>query len=84
MSENGDEILTTAPEEHVANCVKAVGDYRGQKIGKWEAVSRISTAIQSANVSTDSEQRTGLCMGLGQASYFSSPKPGLRPGVESC
>jgi hypothetical protein len=52
------EDSTATPEDHIAICVKAVIDYRGQEIGKWEAISRILGAIESTASSTDIEQRT--------------------------
>src|ERR1700729_1248273 len=45
-------------EEHVANCLKAIEDYRGQNISKWEAITQISTTIQSVTASTDNKQRS--------------------------
>lgn len=62
---HGADTLTTIPEgsavtpqDHIAICVKAVVNYRGQEIGKWEAISQILGAIQLTTASMDSEQRT--------------------------
>ena len=48
----------SAEGELAADCIKAVEDYRGENISKWEAVSQISAALRSATVSTDIEQRS--------------------------
>ena len=62
MSEHGNQIenQTETPNQggHIADCLKAIEDYRGQSISKWEAVTKISTAIQSTTPSTDNEQRS--------------------------
>jgi hypothetical protein len=58
MSEHGNQSETPNQEEHVSDCLKAIEDYRGQNISKWEAISQISAAIQSATASTDNEQRS--------------------------
>jgi hypothetical protein len=58
MNQNESQIGTPSPGEGVANCLKAVEDYRGNHISKWEAVSQIATAIGSDTASTDDEQRT--------------------------
>ena len=61
MSQDGHHGSRTGspiPNESVANCLKAVESYRGQNISKWEAITRIASAIQSATASTDDEQRT--------------------------
>ena len=54
------EIQTETPnqERHIANCLKAIKNYRGKNISKWEAITQISTAIQSATASMDNEQRS--------------------------
>ena len=39
------------------DCVKAIDNYRGENISKWEAVSQISATIQSATASMDIGQR---------------------------
>jgi hypothetical protein len=56
MSEHEDQTEPPTEEDHVVDCIKAVDDYRGQNISKWEAVSQISAAIRSATASTDNEQ----------------------------
>ena len=57
MSENEDQTGSHNEEEHVDECIKAVNDHREQHINKQEAVTQISTAIQSATASTDNEQQ---------------------------
>ena len=57
MSEHEDQVESPSQEEHVSNCIKAINDYRGQNISKWEAITQISSALQSATASTDNEQR---------------------------
>jgi hypothetical protein len=54
---NEDQTGSLNEEEHVDKCIKAVNDYREQHINKWEAVTQISTAIQSATASMDNEQQ---------------------------
>ena len=49
---------TPNQEGHVANRLKAIEDYRGQSISKWEAISQICTAIWSTTASTDNKQRS--------------------------
>jgi len=58
MSEHGNETQTSTQDELVANCIRSVDDYRGQRINKWEAITRISAVIQSSTASTDIKQRT--------------------------
>ena len=58
MSEHGNQTETPNQEGHVADCLKAIEDYKGQSISKWEAITQISTAIRSATASTDNEQRS--------------------------
>src|SRR6202167_2367778 len=58
MSQHGSQIGSPVPDENIDNCLKAVEDYRSQDITKWEAITQISTAIQSATASTDNEQRS--------------------------
>src|SRR6202050_1582397 len=60
MSEHGSQPEFESPNQdgHVANCLKAIDEYRGRNISKWEAITQISTAIQSATASTDNEQRS--------------------------
>ena len=50
-------MSTSAQADHVAECVKAVTDYRGNRINKWGAITQISAAISSATTSTNEEQR---------------------------
>ncbi|KIM75261.1 hypothetical protein PILCRDRAFT_92227 [Piloderma croceum F 1598] len=45
MSEDEDQTGPPTEEEHIVNCIKAVDNYRGQHISKWEAVTQISGAI---------------------------------------
>jgi hypothetical protein len=52
----GNRTGSPIPNESVANCLKAVESYRGQSISKWEAITQIGSAIQSATASTDDEQ----------------------------
>jgi hypothetical protein len=58
MSENGNQSQTSTQDEHVVDCVRAVEDYRGQQINKWEVIMQISTAIHFATASVNDEQRT--------------------------
>jgi len=58
MSQHGSQIGSPVPDENVDNCLKAVEDYRSQDITKWEAITQIAFAIQSATASTDNEQRS--------------------------
>ena len=61
MVEHGDLSQTQASSSvqtnHVAECVKAIADYRGKRISKWGAVAQISGAISTATASTNEEQR---------------------------
>jgi len=57
MSEYEDQAQTPTEENHVSECIKAVDDYRGQNISKWEAVSQILSSIRSTTASTDIDQR---------------------------
>jgi hypothetical protein len=61
MVEHGDQsqtqTSTSAQTDHVAECVKAVTDYRGNRIDKWGAITQISAAISSAATSTNEGQR---------------------------
>ena len=57
MSDYGDNAQTNQ-DEHIINCIKSFDDYRGQRIDKWEAITQISAAIQSATASTDIKQRS--------------------------
>ena len=60
MVEHADQSQTQASTsgqaDHVAECVKAVTDYRGNQISKWDAIAQISAAISSATASTNEEQ----------------------------
>jgi hypothetical protein len=56
MSKHEDQTGPPTEEDHVVNCIKAIDDYRGQNISKWEAVTQISAAIQSATASMDNKQ----------------------------
>jgi hypothetical protein len=58
MSEHGNQTGTPNQEQHVADCLKAIEDYRRQSISKWEAISQISTTIRSTTASTDNKQRS--------------------------
>jgi hypothetical protein len=63
MSEHDEQTESQAEPQNAegelaADCIKAVEDYRGENISKWEAVSQISAALRSATVSTDNEQRS--------------------------
>ena len=57
MSENGDQHEPSVQDEGVTDCLKAVENYRGSHISKWDAISQITTAIRSSTASTDDEQR---------------------------
>jgi hypothetical protein len=57
MSIHEDQTEPHIEGDHTDDCIKAVDDYRGQSISKWEAVTQISAAIRSATASTDNEQR---------------------------
>jgi len=61
MSQNGSQVGSPSPgvdgSEDIANCLKAIEDNRGQHISKWEAISKITSAIQSITASMDDEQR---------------------------
>ena len=61
MVEHGDPSQTqassSAQTDHVAECVKAIVDYRGNQISKWAAIAQISTAISSAAATMNEEQR---------------------------
>jgi hypothetical protein len=58
MSDHGTQTETPIQQGHVTNCLKAIENYREQNISKWEAVTQISTAIQSATANMDNEQRS--------------------------
>src|SRR5882762_5689707 len=57
MSEYEDQAQTPTEENHVSEFIKAVDNYRGQNISKWEAVSQILSSIRSTTASTDIDQR---------------------------
>jgi len=59
MVEHVDQTQASASTQidHVADCLKAVEEYRGRRISKWDAIAQVSTAIASASASTNSEQR---------------------------
>ena len=60
MVEHGDlsqtQASSSAQTDHVAECVKAIADYMGNRISKWAAITQISAAISSATT-TNEEQR---------------------------
>jgi len=57
-SQHGSQTSFSIPDESIAACLKAVEEYRGQNISKWEAITQIVSAIHSATASTDNEQRS--------------------------
>lgn len=57
MSKNGDHRETSVQDEGVTDCLKAVENYRGNHISKWDAISQITTSIRSSTASTYDEQR---------------------------
>ena len=61
MVEHGDlsqtQASSSAQTDHIAECVKAIVDYRGKRISKWGAVAQISGAISTAAASTNEEQQ---------------------------
>ena len=58
MSEHGDQSNSPTLQEHIVACLKAIEEYRGQAITKWEAIAQISTAIQSTTAITDIKHRS--------------------------
>ena len=62
MVEHGDlsqtQVSSSAQTDHVAECVKAIADYRGNRISKWAAIAQISTAISSATTMNKEQQAT--------------------------
>jgi hypothetical protein len=58
MSEDEIHARSSVPDNGVADCLKAVEDYKGQNISKWEAISQIATAIQLVTASTDNKQQS--------------------------
>ena len=59
MVEHGDQTQSSSTTQvsHIAECLKAVEDYRGRQISKWDAIAQVSAAIAAASASTTSEQR---------------------------
>ena len=61
MVEHGDQsqtqVSTSAQADHITECVKAIADYRGNRINKWGAITQISAAISSATTSTNEQQQ---------------------------
>src|ERR1700720_2378746 len=60
MSQDGDQVATSSPDEPSSQCIKAVEDYRGRNITKWKAIAQISSALESATASTNSKQRSTM------------------------
>ena len=58
MSQHGDHGTTPNQEEFTTQCIKAIEDYRGQSITRWETITTISDALLSATASTNSGQRS--------------------------
>src|ERR1700722_6154078 len=58
MSQHGDHSTTPDQDEFTTQCIKAIEDYRGQSITKWEAITPILDALQSATASMNSGQRS--------------------------
>ena len=54
---NQTQASTSTQVDHVTDCLKAVEEYRGRQISKWDAIAQVSTAIASATASMNSEQR---------------------------
>src|ERR1700677_4385161 len=80
MPQHGSQTGSPIPDESVTTCLRAIEDYRGQGISKWEAIIQIASAINSATASTDNEQRstagdTYLMMLTNTTSY--SPRQAL-------
>jgi hypothetical protein len=57
MPDHENQAKTPTEEDHVIECIKAIDDYRGQNISKWEAVTQILSSIRSATPSMDIDQR---------------------------
>jgi hypothetical protein len=61
MVEYADQSQTQASSstqhDHIAECIKAIADYRGKRVSKWAAIAQISTALSSAAATTNSDQR---------------------------
>jgi hypothetical protein len=62
MVEHGDPSQTqassSAQTDHVADCIKTIADYRGNRISKWTAISQISGAITSATTASEEQRAT--------------------------
>jgi hypothetical protein len=59
MSDHEDQTEPRSTKgDLTVDCVKAIDNYGGENISKWEAVSQISASIQSATASTDIGQST--------------------------
>jgi hypothetical protein len=58
MFQHESQARSPVPDESVDDCLKAVKDYKGQSISKWEAITQIVSTIESATASTDNEQRS--------------------------
>ena len=58
MTEHEIQTETPSQEGHIADCLKAIEDYRGKNISKWEAITQISTTIRLATASMDNGQRS--------------------------
>ena len=59
MVEHVDQTQSSSSSQvnHIAECIKAVEDYRGQEISKWDAIAQVTAAIASSASGTTSEQR---------------------------
>jgi hypothetical protein len=60
MSQNGSQIGTPAQSEGATECLRAVKNYRGSHISKWDAVSKIAAAIGSDTASLNGDQQTSM------------------------
>ena len=58
MSQHGSRSGSPVLDESVDNCLKAVEDYRGCNISKWDAITQIASVITSVTASTDNAQRS--------------------------
>ena len=50
---NQTQASTSTQVDHVTDCLKAVEEYRGRQISKWDAIAQVSTAIASATASIE-------------------------------
>jgi hypothetical protein len=57
MSKYENQAETHTDKDHVSECIKAVDNYRGQNISKWESITQILSSIRSATASTDIDQQ---------------------------